>query len=162
MDALVAGTADGGRIFLNVVALLIAFVALVAMVDSILGAVYDSLSLSRILGVVFAPVTWLLGIGAGEAVAAAEILGTKVAVNEIVAYSMLAESFESLSAETHFILTFALCGFGNLGSLGIIIGGISAMVPERRQEVLGLAPWALLAAFLTNCLTAAIASVLAW
>lgn len=161
MDALVTGTADGVKIFVNVVSLLIVFIALIALIDIALGAIVDGLSLSVIMGVVLAPIAWLLGINAGEVVAAGAILGAKVAVNELVAYSELASAYGTLTAHTHLVLTFALCGFGNFGSLAIMIGGISAMAPERRQDVIRFGFWALLAAFLTNCLTASIASVLA-
>ena len=161
MDALVTGTADGVKIFVNVVSLLIVFIALVAMIDLFLGAAYSGLTLSRIMGYVLSPVTWLLGIDASEVFAAAEILGTKVAVNELVAYSLLADSLGALSAHTHFVLTFALCGFGNFGSLAIMIGGVSAMAPERRDEIIRFGLWALLVAFFTNCATAAIASIVA-
>ena len=160
MAALVTGTADGVKIFINVVSLLVVFIAIVTMIDALLGLIHDELSLTRILGVALAPVTWLMGIGAGEAVAAAEILGAKVAVNELVAYTDLAGSLGTLSPHTHFVLTFALCGFGNFGSLAIMIGGLSAMAPERRDEIIALGLWALLAAFLTNCMTAGIASVI--
>ncbi|MXW74044.1 MAG: nucleoside:proton symporter [Gammaproteobacteria bacterium] len=160
MEALVTGTTDGAKIFLSVVSLLIVFIALVAMIDAMLGLVHDELSLTKIFGVIFAPITWLLGIGAQEAVAAGEILGAKVAVNELVAYTALAESGGELSAHTRFVLTFALCGFGNFGSVAILIGGLSAMAPERFKEIVGFGLWALVAAFLTNCLTAAIASAI--
>ena len=158
MEALVTGTADGAKIFLHVVSLLIVFIALVAMIDALLGLIHDELSLTKILGVIFAPITWLLGIGAQEAIAAGEILGAKVAVNELVAYAALADSRGELSAHTQFVLTFALCGFGNFGSVAILIGGLSAMAPGRFKEIVGFGLWALAAAFLTNCMTAAIAS----
>ena len=159
MDALVTGTADGVKIFVNVVSLLIVFIALVAMIDLLLGAAHESLSLARIMGILLAPVTWMMGIQPSEVFMAGEILGTKVAINELVAYTKLSESFGSLSSHTHFVMTFALCGFGNFGSLAIMIGGISAMAPERRDEIIRFGLWALLAAFLTNCTTAAIASI---
>ncbi|MDE0362165.1 MAG: nucleoside:proton symporter [Rhodospirillaceae bacterium] len=160
MDALVTGTADGVKIFLNVVSLLIVFIALISLIDLGLGNVFDGLTLSRILGTMLAPIAWLLGIDSGEIVAAGGILGTKLAVNEIVAYTDLAGAYGTLTPHTHFVLTFALCGFGNFGSLAIMIGGISAMAPERRQDVIRFGFWALLAALLTNCMTAAIASIL--
>ncbi|MDH5622823.1 MAG: nucleoside:proton symporter [Gammaproteobacteria bacterium] len=162
MDALVAGTADGVKIFVNVVSLLIVFVTLVALIDGLLGLFPGELSLARILGYVLSPVAWLMGIPQAEVLDGASILGTKVAVNELVAYSALAESYGQLTDRTHFILTFALCGFGNLGSLAIMIGGVSAMAPERRDEIIRFGMWALLVAFMTNCLTAAIASLLYW
>ena len=162
MDALVTGTADGVKIFVNVVSLLIVFVTLVALIDGLLGLFPGELSLAGLLGYALAPVAWLMGITPAELLEAASILGTKVAVNELVAYSALAESYGQLTERTHFILTFALCGFGNLGSLAIMIGGVSAMAPERRDEIIRFGIWALLVAFMTNCLTAAIASLLYW
>lgn len=160
MDALVAGTADGVRIFVNVVSLLIVFVTLVALIDGLLGLFPGELSLAKILGYLLAPIAWLMGISQAEILDAASILGTKVAVNELVAYAALADSYGQFSDRTHFILTFALCGFGNFGSLAIMIGGVSAMAPERRDEIIRFGLWALLVAFMTNCLTAAIASLL--
>lgn len=161
MDALVTGTADGVKIFVNVVSLLIVFIALVALLDNFLGWVHPTISITKGFGYLLSPVTWLLGIDAGEAFRSAEILGTKVAVNELVAYTFLADNFGTLSAHTHLVLTFALCGFGNFGSLAIMIGGFSAMAPERRDEIISFGLWALLVAFLTNCTTAAIASIVA-
>ena len=160
MAALVTGTADGMKIFINVVSLLVVFIGIVVMIDAGFGLIQDELSLTKTLGVTLAPVTWLVGIGAGEAVAAVELLGAKMAVNELVAYTELAGCLGTLSAHTHFVLTLALYGFGNFGSLAIMIGGLSAMAPERREEIIALGLWALLAAFLTNCMTAAIVSVI--
>lgn len=159
MDALVTGTADGVKIFVNVVSLLVVFIALVAMVDGMLALLHPELSLAALMGYALMPVTWLLGISPDETHRAAEILGYKVAVNELVAYTYLAESFGTLSAHTHVVLTFALCGFGNFGSLAIMLGGISAMAPDRRDEIISFGGWAFLVAFLTNCVTAAIASI---
>ncbi len=161
MDALVTGTADGVKIFVNVVSLLIVFIALVASMDGILGWIHPSFSLATVFGYLLSPITWLMGIESTEAFAAAEILGAKVAVNELVAYTYLAESYGTLSAHAHLVLTFALCGFGNFGSLAIMIGGVSAMAPERRDEIITFGLWALFVAFLTNCTTAAIASIIA-
>ena len=160
MDALVAGTADGVKIFVNVVSLLIVFITLVALVDNLLGLLPGDLSLAVLFGWILAPVAWIIGIPAAEIFDAGTILGTKVAVNELVAYAALADSFGELSARTHLVLTFALCGFGNFGSLAIMIGGLSAMAPERRDEIIRFGFWALLVSFMTNCLTASIASLL--
>lgn len=159
MDALVAGTADGGRVFLSVVALLIVFMSLMAMVDSGLGLLASGLSLEQVLAWPAAPFVWLMGMPPDEVLQAGGILGTKVAINELVAYSLLAESYSTLSAPTAFTLTFALCGFGNIGSLAILIGGLTAMAPERRPEILRWSPLALWAALLTNGLTASIAFI---
>ena len=162
MDALVAGTADGVKIFVNVVSLLIVFITLVALIDALLGILPGEWTLAKIMGYGLAPFAWLMGIPFAEIFDAAAIIGTKVAVNELVAYSALAESYGQFSDRTHFILTFALCGFGNFGSLAIMIGGISAMAPDRRDEIIRFGLWSLLVAFMTNCLTAAIASLLIW
>ena len=159
MDALVAGTADGGRVFLNVVALLIVFMSLMALINSGLGLLHSGLSLEQVLAWPAAPFVWLMGMPLEEVLHAGGILGTKVAINEIVAYSLLAESYSSLSAPTAFTLTFALCGFGNIGSLGILIGGLTAMAPERRADILRWSPLALWAALLANGLTASIAFI---
>lgn len=159
MDALVAGTADGGKVFLNVVALLIVFMSLMAMINSGLGLLWSGLSLQQVLAWPAAPFVWLMGMPSDEVLQAGAILGTKVAINEIVAYSLLAEGYSSLSPSTAFTLTFALCGFGNIGSLAILIGGLTAMAPDRRAEILRWSPLALLAALLTNGLTASIAFI---
>ena len=159
MDALVAGTADGGRVFLSVVALLIVFMSLMAMINSGLGLLRSGLSLEQVLAWPAAPFVWLMGMPLEEVLQAGGILGTKVAINELVAYSLLAESYSSLSAPTAFTLTFALCGFGNIGSLAIMIGGLTAMAPERRADILRWSPLALCAALLANGLTASIAFI---
>ena len=162
MDALVTGTADGVKIFVNVVSLLIVFITLVALIDGSLGLLPGEWTLAKIMGYLLAPIAWLIGIPFAEMLEAAAILGTKVAVNELVAYTTLADSYGQFSDRTHYILTFALCGFGNFGSLAIMIGGISAMAPGRRDEIIRYGLWALVVAFMTNCLTAAIASLLYW
>ncbi len=162
MDALVTGTADGVKIFVNVVSLLIVFITLVALIDGSLGLLPGEWTLAKIMGYLLAPIAWLIGIPFAEMLEAAAILGTKVAVNELVAYTALADSYGQFSDRTHYILTFALCGFGNFGSLAIMIGGISAMAPGRRDEIIRYGLWALVVAFMTNCLTAAIASLLYW
>lgn len=162
MDALVAGTGDGIKIFVNVVSLLIVFITLVALIDGFLGILPGEWTLAAILGYLLSPIAWLLGIPSAEVFDAAAILGTKVAVNELVAYTALAESYGQFSERTHYILTFALCGFGNFGSLAIMIGGISAMAPDRRSEIIRFGLWSLLVAVMTNSLTAAIAALLYW
>ena len=160
MDALIGGTSDGIKIYVNVVSLLIVFLALVAIVNAILGTLPGNPSLDEILGWLMTPVVWLIGISAQDLNLAGSILGTKVAVNELVAYSALAEHATNLTAESYFTLIFALCGFGNFGSLAILIGGLSAMAPDRRDEVIALGFWTLGIAFMTNCLTAAVATLL--
>lgn len=159
MDALLTGTADGGRVFLNVVALLIVFISLMAMLNACLGLLVPGLTLVDLLAWPAAPFVWLMGIPMDELLAAGGILGTKIAVNELVAYTLLAESFATLTYPTGFTLSFALCGFGNIGSLAILIGGLTAMAPERRDDILRWSPLALWAAFLTNCMTGAVAFI---
>lgn len=139
MDALVTGTADGVKIFVNVISLLIVFITLVALIDGSLGLLPGDLTLAKIMGYLLAPIAWLIGIPYAETLDAAAILGTKVAVNELVAYTALADSYGQFSDRTYYILTFALCGFGNFGSLAIMIGGVSAMAPERRDEIIDTA-----------------------
>ena len=138
MEAIVFGTADGVKIFVNVVSLLIVFLALVALIDSFLSVLVAGLSLSTIFSYILAPLAWLIGIRWEEAFAASEILSLKVAVNEIVAYMKLSEQFDQLTTHAQQVLTFALCGFGNFGSVAIMIGGLSAMAPERKAEIISL------------------------
>lgn len=160
MDALTAGTADGVKIYINVVSLLIVFLALVAIVNGLLGVLPGGLSLQSILGWLMTPVVWLIGIPVQDLHLAGSLLGTKVAVNELVAYSALAENAVNLTEGSYLTLLFALCGFGNFGSLAILIGGLSAMAPDRRDEIIELGFWSLGIAFMTNCLTAAVATAL--
>jgi len=165
MDAVTRGTADGLRLAVNVGAMLIVLVSLVALINGLLalvpaGAV--ALTLERIMGWVFAPVAWLIGVPWHESAAAGSLLGTKLVLNELVAYIQLAGMAQSdLSAESRLILTYALCGFANFGSLGIMLGGLSALVPDRRDELLTLAPRTLVSGTLVTCLTGAIAGLVA-
>ncbi len=144
MDALVRGTADGLQLLLNVTAMLLVLVALVALVNIILTAAPDvagkPLTLERMMGWVLAPVAWLIGIKWDQAADAGALLGTKVVLNELKAYlDMAGAGGAELSARTKLILTYAMCGFANFGSVGIMIGGMASMVPDRRAEIAGLA-----------------------
>lgn len=162
MDAVSRGTMDGLRLVANVASMVIVLVSLVALVNLLLGVVevLDApLKLERILGWAFAPVAWLMGVPWAEATDAGTLLGTKVVLNELIAYLQFAESGDALSAETRVILTYALCGFANFGSLGILIGGISILVPDRRSELLRLGPRAVLSGTLVACLTGTIAGL---
>jgi CNT family concentrative nucleoside transporter len=163
MDAITRGTTDGLRLAVNVGATLIALVSLVALVNAILepfvvnGEVF---TLQRFIGWMFAPVAWLIGIPWTEATLGGALLGTKLVLNELVAFIQLgATPVTELSAHTRLILTYALCGFANFGSLGITLGGISALVPERRNEVIVLAPKTLISGTIVNCITGAIAGL---
>jgi concentrative nucleoside transporter, CNT family len=150
IDALTRGTLEGAQLLLNIVAMLVVFVALVALVNLAI-APY---TLQGALGWVLAPLAWLAGIPWSEAHAAGSLLGTKTVINELVAYLDLAKMTE-LSERTRLLLTYALCGFANLGSLGIMIGGLGTMSPERRGEVVDLGIKSIVAGTLATCLTAA-------
>ena len=150
MDALTRGTLDGAQLLLNIVAMLVVFVALVALVNLII-APY---TLQGALGWALAPLAWLAGIPWSEARAAGALLGTKTVINELVAYLDLA-SMKELSDRSRLLLTYALCGFANFGSLGIMIGGLGTMSPERRKDVVDLGIKSIVAGTLATCLTAA-------
>ena len=149
------------KLVLNVVAMLIAFLSIVALINLPLGAV--GLSLSDILGWVFAPIAFLVGVPAGEVSTVAAMLGKKVILNEFVAYLDLTalKAAGALSAKSEVIATFALCGFANLGSVGIQIGGIGAIAPGRKKDLARLGLRALAGGTLATLITAAIAGMLA-
>ena len=150
MDALTRGTLEGAQLLLNIVAMLVVFVALVALVNLVI-APY---TLQGALGWLLAPLAWLAGIPWSEARAAGALLGTKTVINELVAYLDLAR-LENFSERSRVLMTYALCGFANLGSLGIMIGGLGTMSPERRGEVVDLGIRSIVAGTLATCLTAA-------
>jgi CNT family concentrative nucleoside transporter len=159
MDAVTRGTADGLRLAVNVAAMLIVLISLVALVNAILAPIVigeESLTLQRALGWVFAPIAWLIGIPWAESLQAGSLLGTKVVLNELVAFIELAALEEDFSAHSRLIMTYALCGFANFGSLGIMLGGLTTLIPERRELILELAPKSLISGFLVTCVTGAI------
>ncbi len=160
MDALVTGTGEGLRLLASIVGMLIVFVALVYLVDRGLGLVPvggEPLTLVGLFGAVLAPLAWLLGIPWEEAPAAGELLAAKLFINELVAYLRLAAlEPDVLGEQSRLILTYALCGFANFGSLGIMIGGMTAMCPERSADILRLAPRSVWAGFLATCMTGAV------
>ncbi len=165
MDAVAKGTWDGLQLLFHIVAILIVFVALVKLVNIGLGALPDvagsPLSLERILGVVMAPVVWLIGVPWGEARVAGSLMGTKVVLNELLAYIEMAKlPADALDHHSRIILTYAMCSFANLGSLGILIGGLGGLCPERRSEVTSLGPKSLLAGLLASLMTGAIVGML--
>ena len=149
MDAITRGTLDGAQLLLNIVAMLVVFVALVALVNLVI-APY---SLQGMLGVVLAPIAWLCGVPWAEAPSAGALLGTKTVLNELVAYIDLTKA--GLSDKSRVLMTYALCGFANFGSLGIMIGGLGTMCPERRAEVVALGMKSIVAGTLATCFTAA-------
>jgi CNT family concentrative nucleoside transporter len=149
MDAITRGTLEGAQLLLNIVAMLVVFVALVALVNLVI-APY---SLQGMLGVLLAPLAWLCGLPWAEAQAGGALLGTKTVLNELVAYLDLAAS--GLSERSRVLMTYALCGFANFGSLGIMIGGLGTMCPQRRAEIVGLGIKSIIAGTLATCFTAA-------
>jgi concentrative nucleoside transporter, CNT family len=165
MDAIVKGTGAGLELLLNIVAMLIVFVALVHLANAILGLAPDflgaPLTLQRALGWVMAPVCWLMGIPWNEAVTAGGLMGIKTVLNEFVAYLQLAALPDgTLDPRSKLIMLYALCGFANFGSLGIMIAGLSTMCPEKRDEVVSLGFKSIVSGTLTTCLLGAIVGVL--
>jgi CNT family concentrative nucleoside transporter len=154
IDAITRGTGEGLQLLLNIVAMLIVLVALVALANQVLALIPHlgaPWSLQGILGWAMAPLAWLAGVPWDEAATAGALLGTKTVLNELMAYIDLAALPEAaLSPRSRIIMTYALCGFANLGSLGIMIGGLTTMVPERRQEILELGPRTIVAGTLAT------------
>ena len=166
-DALTRGAIDGLRLFAYIIGMLIVLVALVELVNIVLDLAPDvadgPLTMQRILGWMLAPVVWLLGIPWSEATSAGQLLGTKVVLNELVAYVQMAElPAGSLSEKSALIMAYSICGFANFGSVGIMIGGIGAIVPERRLEIAQLGLKSILAGTMATCMTGAIAGLLYW
>jgi CNT family concentrative nucleoside transporter len=170
IDAVGRGTGEGLHLALNVGAMLISFLALVALLNAALGLVGDGLqriagvgaglSLQLILGYVFAPIAWALGVPWHDAPTIGNLLGTRMALNELIAFSQLGPLKATLDPKSFTIATFALCGFANLSSIGIQIGGIGALAPERRHDLARLGLRAMLAGTFANFLTATIAGML--
>jgi CNT family concentrative nucleoside transporter len=158
IDAAARGTIEGLHLALNVLAILISFIALVALVNAMLGAAH--LSLQQVFGWAFAPVAWAMGVPWRDAPAIGNLLGTRMVLNEFIAYSQLGPMKSAIDPKSFTIATFALCGFANLGSIGIQIGGISALAPNRRHDLARLGLRAMLAGTLANFMTAAIAGFL--
>jgi CNT family concentrative nucleoside transporter len=165
MDAVAQGTTDGIGLYLNILAMLVVLIALVALANSVLGLLPDvggaAFSLERAAGWVLAPLAWLLGVPWAEAQTAGSLLGVKVVLNELLAYLNLAALEPgALSERSRLILVYAMCGFANFGSLGIMIGGLRAMAPERSREVAELGLRSIISGFLSSCMTGAVVGVL--
>jgi len=165
MDAVVQGTVQGLKLLLNIVAMLVVLIALVSLVNIFLGVLPEvagaPLTLQRLLGWGFAPLSWTLGVPWHEAVIAGSLLGTKTILNELVAYLNLASLDPAeLSLRSRLIMTYSLCGFANLGSLGIMLGGIGVMVPERREEIVSLGFKSIIGGTLATCMTGAVVGLL--
>jgi len=170
LGAVAKGTTDGLYLTLNVAAMLISFLALIALADGIMGGVHNGIarlgwsgfpsSFEQIFGVLFAPVAWVIGIPGHDVSAIGSLLGTRMILNEFVAFSRLAEVRASLDPRSYTIATYALCGFANLGNIGIEIGGIGSLAPNKRGELARLGIRAMLAGTMANLMSASIAGML--
>lgn len=164
IDAAANGASSGMQLAMNVGAMLMAFIALIALLNGLIGWIgqllgYDNITIQLLLGYLFQPVAWLIGVPWNEAASAGSFIGQKIIVNEFFAYFDFMQHKEALSAHTQAIVTFALCGFANLSSIAILLGGIGGMAPNRRHEIAQLGLKAVLAATLANLMSAAIAGV---
>jgi CNT family concentrative nucleoside transporter len=164
MDAITRGTLDGAALLVNIVAMLLVLVALVHLANAILGLAPEvggaTVTLQRLLGLAMAPLAWLAGVPWAEAPAAGQLLGTKTILNELLAYLDLAKYGDTLSPRSRLIMTYALCGFANLGSLGIMIGGLATMAPERRGEIVALGARTLVSGTLATLIAGATVGIL--
>jgi len=165
MDAIVKGTSAGIELLINIVAMLLVLVALVYLVNAILGLLPNvagaAISLQRLLGLVMAPVCWLMGLPWDQAVTAGSLMGTKTVLNELIAYVDLSKlAPDVLDTRSRLIMLYAMCGFANFASLGIMIGGLGVMAPERREEINALGLKSIVSGTLTTCLMGAVVGVL--
>jgi CNT family concentrative nucleoside transporter len=165
MDAITKGTLQGVELLINITALLVVMIALVSLANLGIGLLPDAggspVTLQRLLGWLLAPVAWLMGLPWEQAVTGGSLLGTKVVLNELLAYLDLAGLPDGrLDSRSRLIMTYALCGFANFGSLGIMIGGLGTMVPERREEIVALGIRSIAAGTLATCMTGAVIGML--
>jgi concentrative nucleoside transporter, CNT family len=165
MDAIVNGTTAGLELLLNIIAMLIVLVALVYLANALLSLLPDAgggpITLQRMLGYVMAPVCWLMGLPWPQAITAGPLMGTKTVLNELIAYVDLSKlPADALDARSRLIMLYAMCGFANFGSLGIMVGGLGTMAPERRDEINSLGLKSIVSGTLTTCLMGAIVGVL--
>jgi CNT family concentrative nucleoside transporter len=170
LGAIARGTTDGLNLALNIAAMLISFLALIALSNGILGGIHNGLahlgftwfpsSLERIFGTLFAPVAWIIGIPWRDCPVIGNLLGTRMVLNELVAFSLLGPQRATLDPRSFTIATFALCGFANLSSIGIQIGGIGALAPNKKRELARLGIRAMLAGTMANLMSASIAGML--
>ena len=165
MDAIARGTQDGAALLIGIISMLIVFIALVWLLNALIGLAPPlggaPLSLQRMLGWVMAPLVWLAGIPWHEAIAAGALMGTKTVLNEFIAYIDLARlGAADLSERSRLIMLYALCGFANFGSLGIMVAGLTAMAPTRRDDIVQLAPRAVVAGTLATLIAGCVAGLL--
>lgn len=164
IDAAATGATSGLKLAVNVGAMLLAFIALIALLNMIIGGIgslfgYDHITIEWMLGYIFAPIAYVIGVPANEMLQAGSFIGQKIVVNEFFAYVNFVEIKDSLSVGTQAIVTFALCGFANLSSIAILLGGIGSMAPSRRPDIARLGLKAMIAATLANLMSAAIAGI---
>lgn len=155
-DAITKGIQEGMGMVLGIIGTILVFFALIYLVNEMLGALSPTLSLEGIIGTVLRPLLWLTGISWEESQIAGKLMGTKIILNEFVAYLELSKSSTMLSEHSRFLLSYALCGFANLGSVGIIVGGLSSILPERRAELSSLTILSLLSGNLATLMTASV------
>lgn len=165
IDAAANGAATGLQLALNVGAMLLAFIALIALINGILGLIggwfgFDQLSIELILSYIFAPLAFVIGVPWNEALTAGNFIGQKLIINEFVAYSNFGPIIDTLSPKSVVVISFALCGFANLSSLGILLGGLGKLSPKRRPDIARLGLKAIIAGALASCLSAAIAGMI--
>ena len=165
MDAITKGTVQGVQLLINIIAMLIVLVALVHLLNLLLGILPDigghPLSLQRILGMIMAPVVWLMGVPWKEAPIAGALMGTKTVLNEFLAYLDMSRLPQgTLNPKSLIIMTYAMCGFANPGSLGIMIGGMGTMAPEKRDEIVSLGFRSIIAGTLSTCMTGAVVGII--
>ncbi|MBR0993272.1 nucleoside:proton symporter [Bradyrhizobium japonicum] len=166
MDAIVKGTGAGIELLINIVAMLLVLVALVYLVNAMLGLLPNvggaAISLQRLLGLVMAPVCWLMGLPWDQAITAGSLMGTKTVLNELIAYVDFSKlPPDTLDPRSRLIMLYAMCGFANFASLGIMIGGLGVMAPERREEINALGLKSIVSGTLTTCVMGAVVGVLA-
>lgn len=165
VDAITRGTADGVKLVVNVGALLIVLISLVALVNYIIGNIHvggEPITLARVFGWGFAPIAWCMGVPWSDAQAAGGLLGTKLIINELIAFTDLSAIGDTLTPKTQLIMMYAICGFTNLGSIGILIGGLSTLAPERRDELLVLGPRTLASGTIVACLTGTVVGLISY
>jgi CNT family concentrative nucleoside transporter len=165
MDAIAKGATAGLALLLNMIAMLIVFVALVHLVNAVLGLLPliggDPVTLQRLLGLVMAPVTWLIGIPWSQAVTAGSLMGIKTVLNELIAYLEMAKlPADALDPRSRLIMLYAMCGFANFGSVGIMIGGLTVMAPERRSDIIALSMKSVVSGTIATLLMGAVVGVL--
>src|SRR5204863_2836655 len=165
LGAVARGTIDGGQLAFNVAIMLISFIALVALLNGVMGGIHHYVrffpsSIESVLGTIFAPLAWLIGVPGHDIRTVGNLLGSRMVINELYAYSLLGAQKATLDPRSFTIATFALCGFANFSSIGIQLGGIGALAPNKREQLAKLGFRAMLAGTMANLMSAAIVGLL--